>query len=72
MKQAKMIDKHVRARRADLRDAEVGRRVRGITGVPHHESTARTLCRGLDLWAKVRRDMDRPAREVSTIRPNTA
>jgi transcriptional regulator with XRE-family HTH domain len=28
MKQAKMIDKHVRARRADLRDAEVGRRVR--------------------------------------------
>jgi transcriptional regulator with XRE-family HTH domain len=28
MKQAKMIDKHVRARRADNRDAEVGRRVR--------------------------------------------
>jgi transcriptional regulator with XRE-family HTH domain len=28
MKQAKMIDKHVRARRADSRDAEVGRRVR--------------------------------------------
>jgi transcriptional regulator with XRE-family HTH domain len=28
MKQAKMIDKHVRARRADGRDAEVGRRVR--------------------------------------------
>jgi transcriptional regulator with XRE-family HTH domain len=28
MKQAKIIDKHVRARRADLRDAEVGRRVR--------------------------------------------
>jgi transcriptional regulator with XRE-family HTH domain len=28
MKQAKMIDKHVRARRADMRDAEVGRRVR--------------------------------------------
>jgi transcriptional regulator with XRE-family HTH domain len=28
MKQAKVIDKHVRARRADLRDAEVGRRVR--------------------------------------------
>jgi transcriptional regulator with XRE-family HTH domain len=28
MKQTKMIDKHVRARRADLRDAEVGRRVR--------------------------------------------
>src|SRR4051812_46576936 len=28
MKQAKNIDKHVRARRADLRDAEVGRRVR--------------------------------------------
>jgi transcriptional regulator with XRE-family HTH domain len=28
MKQAKNLDKHVRARRADLRDAEVGRRVR--------------------------------------------
>jgi transcriptional regulator with XRE-family HTH domain len=28
MKQAKTLDKHVRARRADLRDAEVGRRVR--------------------------------------------
>ena len=28
MKQAKNIDKHVRARRADNRDAEVGRRVR--------------------------------------------
>ena len=28
MKQAKVIDKHVRARRADSRDAEVGRRVR--------------------------------------------
>ena len=28
MKQTKMIDKHVRARRADNRDAEVGRRVR--------------------------------------------
>jgi len=28
MKQAKIIDKHVRARRADNRDAEVGRRVR--------------------------------------------
>src|SRR3954465_3458125 len=28
MKQAKMVDKHVRARRADSRDAEVGRRVR--------------------------------------------
>src|SRR5436853_7802795 len=28
MKQAKMNDKHVRARRADNRDAEVGRRVR--------------------------------------------
>lgn len=28
MKQAKVTDKHVRARRADLRDAEVGRRVR--------------------------------------------
>ena len=28
MKQAKVIDKHVRARRADNRDAEVGRRVR--------------------------------------------
>jgi transcriptional regulator with XRE-family HTH domain len=28
MKQAKTTDKHVRARRADLRDAEVGRRVR--------------------------------------------
>jgi len=28
MKQAKSNDKHVRARRADLRDAEVGRRVR--------------------------------------------
>jgi transcriptional regulator with XRE-family HTH domain len=28
MKQAKMVDKHVRARRADGRDAEVGRRVR--------------------------------------------
>src|SRR2546423_15649574 len=28
MKQAKMIDKHVRARRADNRDAEVGRRAR--------------------------------------------
>jgi transcriptional regulator with XRE-family HTH domain len=28
MKQSKMIDKHVRARRADSRDAEVGRRVR--------------------------------------------
>src|SRR5689334_23495655 len=28
MKQAKMLDKHVRARRADNRDAEVGRRVR--------------------------------------------
>src|ERR1700752_174719 len=28
MKQAKMIDKHVRARRADSRDAEVGRRGR--------------------------------------------
>jgi transcriptional regulator with XRE-family HTH domain len=28
MKQTKVIDKHVRARRADLRDAEVGRRVR--------------------------------------------
>src|SRR5262245_26824500 len=28
MKQAKMSDKHVRARRADSRDAEVGRRVR--------------------------------------------
>ena len=28
MKQAKTLDKHVRASRADLRDAEVGRRVR--------------------------------------------
>ena len=28
MKQAKVVDKHVRARRADGRDAEVGRRVR--------------------------------------------
>src|SRR5262245_16740000 len=28
MKQAKTVDKHVRARRADNRDAEVGRRVR--------------------------------------------
>ena len=28
MKQAKNLDKHVRARRADNRDAEVGRRVR--------------------------------------------
>jgi transcriptional regulator with XRE-family HTH domain len=28
MKQAKNVDKHVRARRADNRDAEVGRRVR--------------------------------------------
>src|SRR3982751_3181300 len=28
MKQSKVIDKHVRARRADARDAEVGRRVR--------------------------------------------
>ena len=28
MKQTKVIDKHVRARRADNRDAEVGRRVR--------------------------------------------
>src|SRR5881227_2312776 len=28
MKQSKMIDKHIRARRADSRDAEVGRRVR--------------------------------------------
>src|SRR5947208_6972981 len=28
MKQAKNLDKHVRARRADSRDAEVGRRVR--------------------------------------------
>src|SRR5213595_3857744 len=28
MKQAKVLDKHVRARRADARDAEVGRRVR--------------------------------------------
>jgi len=28
MKQAKVLDKHVRARRADNRDAEVGRRVR--------------------------------------------
>ena len=28
MKQTKVIDKHVRARRADMRDAEVGRRVR--------------------------------------------
>ena len=28
MKQAKVTDKHVRARRADNRDAEVGRRVR--------------------------------------------
>jgi transcriptional regulator with XRE-family HTH domain len=28
MKQAKVSDKHVRARRADSRDAEVGRRVR--------------------------------------------
>src|SRR3569833_2691585 len=28
MKQAKIVDKHVRARRADGRDAEVGRRVR--------------------------------------------
>ena len=28
MKQAKIVDKHVRARRADMRDAEVGRRVR--------------------------------------------
>jgi transcriptional regulator with XRE-family HTH domain len=28
MKQAKLVDKHVRARRADNRDAEVGRRVR--------------------------------------------
>jgi transcriptional regulator with XRE-family HTH domain len=28
MKQAKVVDKHVRARRADNRDAEVGRRVR--------------------------------------------
>jgi transcriptional regulator with XRE-family HTH domain len=28
MKQAKITDKHVRARRADSRDAEVGRRVR--------------------------------------------
>jgi transcriptional regulator with XRE-family HTH domain len=28
MKQAKILDKHVRARRADIRDAEVGRRVR--------------------------------------------
>jgi transcriptional regulator with XRE-family HTH domain len=28
MKQAKISDKHVRARRADSRDAEVGRRVR--------------------------------------------
>jgi len=32
MKQAKMIDKHVRARRADSRDAEVGRRVRSRRG----------------------------------------
>lgn len=28
MKQSKVLDKHVRARRADSRDAEVGRRVR--------------------------------------------
>ena len=30
------------------------------------------LCRGLDLWAKVRGNLSRPVREVSTIRPNTA
>jgi hypothetical protein len=30
------------------------------------------LCRGLDLWAKVRGNLRRPVREVSTIRPNTA
>lgn len=30
---------------------------------PHHESTARLLCRGLDLWAKVRREVDKQGRD---------
>lgn len=29
------------------------------------------LCAGLDLWARTRRDVDRPAREVSTVRPTS-
>jgi hypothetical protein len=37
---------------------------------PNEPQAAQRLGRALDLWAKTRQDLDRPTREVSTIRLN--